>query len=206
MARYAELYLAHRQFGDGPAPVTTGAFLRMQSGAHIFDAGGFVTAGSEAVADPAPVGATLAGRGHPRRRGCFGGRARGRARPGAPRARAGSGSPRHRPPCRRAAFGGASCRAMRGRSRTRGAPGRPARRARWAHPRGALDDSYTPTAGYRTNPAPAQSAQGALGRSTDEAEPSPTRPLRPTPGRRAPPLVTRPSPVVRATDTACLPA
>ena len=43
MARYAELYLAHRLFGDGPKPVSAKAFAATQSGVRIFDAGGFVT-------------------------------------------------------------------------------------------------------------------------------------------------------------------
>jgi cytochrome b subunit of formate dehydrogenase len=42
MARYAELYLLHRLFGDGPTPATRKEFLRTQGGARLFDIGGFV--------------------------------------------------------------------------------------------------------------------------------------------------------------------
>jgi hypothetical protein len=43
MARYAELYLAHRLFGDGPRPVSREKFQQAQCGTRIFEAGGFVT-------------------------------------------------------------------------------------------------------------------------------------------------------------------
>lgn len=42
IARYAELYLAHRLFGDCPNPSSSKEFLKQVSGAHIFNAGGFV--------------------------------------------------------------------------------------------------------------------------------------------------------------------
>jgi len=43
MARYAEMYLAHRLFGEGPRPKSREAFETAQSGVRVFDAGGFVT-------------------------------------------------------------------------------------------------------------------------------------------------------------------
>jgi hypothetical protein len=43
MARYAELYLAHRLFGDGPRPVSPEQFRQAQCDTRIFEAGGFVT-------------------------------------------------------------------------------------------------------------------------------------------------------------------
>ncbi|MBN1420132.1 MAG: hypothetical protein JXP34_15240, partial [Planctomycetes bacterium] len=41
MARYAELYLLHRLFGDGPEPVSEAAFESAQGGIRIFEVGGF---------------------------------------------------------------------------------------------------------------------------------------------------------------------
>jgi hypothetical protein len=43
MALYADLYLTHRLFGDGPKPATAAEFQAQQSGVRIFDIGGFVT-------------------------------------------------------------------------------------------------------------------------------------------------------------------
>ncbi len=43
MARYAELYLAHRLYGDFPKPVSLPDFQTAQLGTRIFEAGGFVT-------------------------------------------------------------------------------------------------------------------------------------------------------------------
>ena len=42
VARYSELYLLHRLYGDGPKPVTRDEFLRRQSGTRVYDIGGFV--------------------------------------------------------------------------------------------------------------------------------------------------------------------
>ncbi|NIA15924.1 MAG: hypothetical protein GWP08_17820 [Nitrospiraceae bacterium] len=41
--RYAELYLLHRLYGDGPEPVSFDVFEARQAGVHRYDAGGFVT-------------------------------------------------------------------------------------------------------------------------------------------------------------------
>jgi hypothetical protein len=43
IARYAELYLFHRTFGDGPPPTPKATFLAEQSGVRVYDRGGFVT-------------------------------------------------------------------------------------------------------------------------------------------------------------------
>lgn len=43
MARYAEMYLHHRMYGDGPEPVSRDEFLKSQSFARVYDIGGFVT-------------------------------------------------------------------------------------------------------------------------------------------------------------------
>ncbi len=43
MARYAELYLHHRMYGDGPPPLSKSEFLKSQSYARVFEIGGFVT-------------------------------------------------------------------------------------------------------------------------------------------------------------------
>ncbi|MBN1903417.1 hypothetical protein JW926_19010 [Candidatus Sumerlaeota bacterium] len=43
MARYAEMYLHHRMYGDGPDPVSREEFLKSQSFTRVYDIGGFVT-------------------------------------------------------------------------------------------------------------------------------------------------------------------
>lgn len=43
MARYAEMYLHHRMYGDGPEPASREEFLKNQSFARVYDIGGFVT-------------------------------------------------------------------------------------------------------------------------------------------------------------------
>ena len=43
IARYAELYLFHRIFGDGPEPLTRDAFVAAQSGVRMYERGGFIT-------------------------------------------------------------------------------------------------------------------------------------------------------------------
>ena len=43
MARYAEMYIHHRMYGDGPEPVTREEFLKRESLTKVFDIGGFVT-------------------------------------------------------------------------------------------------------------------------------------------------------------------
>ncbi len=40
--RYSELYLLHRMFGEGPAPVSREEFLKARAGARAFERGGFV--------------------------------------------------------------------------------------------------------------------------------------------------------------------
>jgi len=43
MARYAEMYILHRMYGDGPEPVSKSDFLESQSYTRVFEIGGFVT-------------------------------------------------------------------------------------------------------------------------------------------------------------------
>ncbi len=43
IAGYAQLFLLHRAFGDGPAPPGRSEFLRRRSGVHIYRYGGFAT-------------------------------------------------------------------------------------------------------------------------------------------------------------------
>ncbi len=42
IARYGELYLAHRLHGNGPRPLSLSAFSEANAGSRLFDAGGFV--------------------------------------------------------------------------------------------------------------------------------------------------------------------
>ncbi len=43
IARYAELFLLHRAFGDGPAPLDRAEFLRRRTGVYVYERGGFAT-------------------------------------------------------------------------------------------------------------------------------------------------------------------
>jgi hypothetical protein len=43
IARYAEMYLLHRMFGDGPKPVSRAEFLAARAGTRVYERGGFVT-------------------------------------------------------------------------------------------------------------------------------------------------------------------
>ncbi|NOY79839.1 MAG: hypothetical protein GXP31_02420 [Kiritimatiellaeota bacterium] len=43
IARYAELFLLHRAFGDGPTPLSRAEFLRRRTGVYIYETGGFAT-------------------------------------------------------------------------------------------------------------------------------------------------------------------
>jgi hypothetical protein len=42
IARYAEMYLLHRMFGDGPAPVSRDQFLAARAVTRVYERGGFV--------------------------------------------------------------------------------------------------------------------------------------------------------------------
>ena len=42
IARYGEMYLAHRLYGNGPRPLSHAAFSEANAGSRLFDAGGFV--------------------------------------------------------------------------------------------------------------------------------------------------------------------
>lgn len=42
IARYGDLYIAHRLFGEGPHPVSRAEFARANSGYRLFETGGFV--------------------------------------------------------------------------------------------------------------------------------------------------------------------